>query len=525
MQRSTVMAMGVFVVLLLAAGWVLTRKPERGIQRINFSGLQASLIDRISVTGAHPIELTHDGAVWHLANGREADGDLVQNLLTNSLKVVSADVLAQDANHSLDYDVDALKGEHVQLSSLGTVMADFVVGKSMSGGAAVREGDLVFRVANLPTTAFAHSPTEWTQRRLFTEKPDEVTRVSVRLAGREPYTLVRTDRAWELANAGAEVNARAGVDANDSADPSGAMNASAAPDFRFDPAAAQALVAALVGLRANEILDTDPGPGVTKLGPEADALTFFPRTPGAAEPAGVSRTLLLGASREDKSLYAQVQGRKEVVLLPSYAALALRKERTDLRDLAIMLPFDVNQAQALTVNDGKKAVTFSKDIKDGSWHLPRGEKTPVGFVLDPAKIMRRLQMLAHARALGLAQEQGLKAAGLAPPSASIALNVGGSTTVSVGFGARASEQDNAVYVLGMDRKVYYLARYLRDTLLGGLETFGRDAQQADPLTQLDPKSLEGLPPDVRASLEQQIAAKRREQEMLRTLHAGQAAHP
>ena len=101
MRRSTVIALGVFAILLVAAGWVLSRKPERGIQRINFSGLQASLIDRISVTGAHPIELTKDGLNWHMANGREADGDVVQNLLANSLKVVSSDVLAQDANHSL----------------------------------------------------------------------------------------------------------------------------------------------------------------------------------------------------------------------------------------------------------------------------------------------------------------------------------------------------------------------------------------------------------------------------------------
>ena len=170
-------------------------------------------------------------------------------------------------------------------------------------------------------------------------------------------------------------------------------------------------------------------------------------------------------------------------------------------------------------------MTFSKDVKDGSWHLPRGEKTPAGFELDPGKVMRRLQTLAHARALGLATGQVPKAAGLSPAQASIALNVGGNTLVNVAFGAKATEQDNAVYVLGMDRKVYYIATYLRDTLLGGIDTFNKEAQQADPLSQLDPKTLAGLPPEVRASLEQQIAAKKREQEMLRTVHQGQAAHP
>ena len=513
MQRSTLIAVVVFGVLLVAAGWVLTRKPERGIQRVNFSGLQASLIDRVVVSGGHAMEAKKDGNLWRLANGREADGDLLQNLLASTLRISSSDVLAQDANHSLDYDVDSAKGEHVQLFSLGTQMADFVVGKSMTGGAtAVRSGDLVFRVANLSPVAFAHSPAEWLQRRMFAEKMDEVKRLNVRLAGAEPYNLFKAEKGWELAQ---DANAQAAA-------------VEAGSEFRFDAGAGQALVAAVVGARAQDILDADPGIGVTQLGPEADSLTFYLRDNAIAEQGGdkgVSRTLRLGATREDKSVYAQVEGRKEVVVLPAYAATALRKQRTDLRDLTIMLGFDVNQVEAITLDSGKRAVTLSKDSKDNTWHLPRGEKTPAGFVLDPGKVMRRIQTVAHARALGLAKGQVAKAAGLSPPQGSISINLGGGNTFTVGFGAKATEQDNAVYVLGTDRKVYYIATYLRDTLLGGLDTFNKDAQQADPLSQLDPKTLAGLPPDVRASLEQQIAAKKREQEMLRTINQGQAAHP
>ena len=340
MQRSTLIAVTVFGILVVAAGWVMTRKPERGIQRINFAGLQASLIDRIVVTGAHPVELKKDGAVWRLANGREADNDAVQALLNTALRVTSSDVLAQDANHSLDYDVDDAKGEHVQLFSVGTEMANFVVGKSMTGGAAVRAGDLVFRVANLAPTAFAHSPADWMQRRMFTERLEDLKRVNIQLAGAPAYTLVRNEKSWELAE-------------NENADL--VPDPNAMPDFRFDPGAAQALAAAVVGLRASEILDADPGLEVTKLGPGADVFTFFMNDKALAAQAGskeVSRTLRLGASREDKGLYAQVEGRKEVVLLPAYAAAALRKQRTDLRDLTIMLPFDVNQVQALTLNTG-----------------------------------------------------------------------------------------------------------------------------------------------------------------------------
>src|SRR5690606_11096803 len=102
--------------------------------------------------------------------------------------------------------------------------------------------------------------------------------------GEMPYALVKDGEAWRLEDA--------------SVVPAG---------FRFDADAARAFVSSVVNTRVADYEATDPGVETTKLGDDADALTFTV-TPAAEEgepaPAAATRTLRLGApNAEGKSVF------------------------------------------------------------------------------------------------------------------------------------------------------------------------------------------------------------------------------
>ncbi|HET6345680.1 MAG TPA: DUF4340 domain-containing protein [Myxococcota bacterium] len=486
MQRSTWLACGVFALLAAAAVMTLTRKPERGIQRLQFTGIDPNGVDRIEVTGPMPVALHRDGAVWRVEGGREADADAVGDLLVTTARVSSSDVVTEDPNRFSDLEVDEAKGASVRLVARGKPLAAFVVGKGLTGGTAVRVGDTVFKAGGgVHAGLYVRAASDWLERRLLRDRLEDIARLHVRLKGQPPYTLVHKGSTWELLD--------------DPATPAG---------FRFDPLMAQTLASAVLGARAAQILDHDPGADVTHLDADADTVTVFYTDAVAQAQKTPSRAIALGADLPDGgSVYAHVEGTGDVVTLPTHMAAGLRKPLDTLRDLTLMA-FDPAKVTAVSLSDGKATVELTKGAE--GWGLAKGQKAPAGFDLDPGKIAQRVSAVSHARGLRVASVAP-STAGIAPRQGRVTLTLEGRPPISLTFGAKAAEVPDGVYAQGnADAAVYVMARGLRDTLVGGLPTLKRDAG-GDPLLGLDPKALQGLPADVRASLEQQIAQKRQQQ--------------
>jgi hypothetical protein len=548
MNRSTALALLVFISLGAAAAYVLQRKPERGISRMRLSQIDTAVVDTIDIKGPQPAHLLRDGKQWHLQSGRLADLDMVTHALDTVKTLASSDLLTQDAGRFADLEVDEAHGHQVTLQANKQTLAEFTLGKALSGGTAVRVGREVYKVSNL-YNAFAHAQTDWQQRRVLTQDLEEVARLNVALRGQPAYTLGLKESKWALLG------------------PTQASHAA----MRFDSEAARMLAMSLTNMRAQEILDTDPGVQVTGLdAAHSDALTVYFKPPAApdgdtplvpnlaapgqapaaaanaeaaagAKPAALaaadteaeaavkpgaltaakadaspaSETLLLGNNKDEHNVYAQRVGHPEIYVVTDGTALSLRKKWMDLRDLTLMQPVDVQAVREITIKNGSQKLQLARAQADSPWQMLAHDRLAKGFTLDPGKVAQRIGLVSAARALGVSSRAGAAKATFAAAQTSVQLRLADKRTVTLAFGGVAKEMAGAVYARGTaDAGVYLLSRGLRDTLLGLSASFKKEAD-ADPLAGFSGSSLSGLPPEVRKSLEKQLSQQRLQQAMVK----------
>jgi len=493
MKKSTAIVAVVFVALLVGAYWLMSKKPERGITRISFAAVDKDKIDRVVIGGPNATELRKQGEQWQLASGKEADADAVKRLVEAIPKVDSTDLVTKDEARFAELEVNDDKGAAVTAFANGVEVAKFVVGKAASGGANVRVGSAVYVVPGLAAHLFSKPASSWQQLKLFADKIEDVSRVEVTLAGQPSYALIKKDDNWEL------------------------EDAKLAPaNFRFDKNAARSLVSSLVNARASKVLDSDPGADKTALTDKADLLAFVGKE-------GAKRTLQLGATGDDKSVYARAGGKPDVYQLAEYSAKNLRKQVTDLRDFG-MMKVEKDKAKKLSIATAKLKLEFEKTGAD--WKLGKSsEAVPKDFELDMMLVQRRVQALDTARGLRLADPGTTpQQAGITKPSASIAVVLEDGKPATLVFGNEFKDGDrDAVYAKGnADDSIYVVAKWTRDNLTGGLAGFKKRPEGEGGMPNIDPAAMQNLPPDVRASLMKQFEQKKREQEMMKSLQAQMA---
>src|SRR6185503_10798615 len=141
-----------------------------------------------------------------------------------------------------ELEVDEETGTAVETYSGGAKTAEFVVGSASAGGSNVRVGDTVYLVKRVAKGQFSRERSQWLDRKLFADAPDAATRVEVKLAGQQPYALVKDGAEWKPEDASI-----------------------LPPKFRFDKNAARSLVSALLAAQAKDVLEQDPGDAATGL--------------------------------------------------------------------------------------------------------------------------------------------------------------------------------------------------------------------------------------------------------------------
>ncbi len=237
MNKSTLIAILVFVGLAFAVSTMMQKKAQRGVTRLSLDGVDAAAVDRVLIGGDDGVDLTKQGDHWML-DGRRADDKAVERVVEVVAGVRSDELASRNPERFADFEVDEENGKRVRLFSGGTPVADLVVGSGASGGSYVRSGDEVFTVAGIYRGTLTRERTAWFERKVFFDEVDDVERVDVALAAGDSYALVVKDATWQLEDP--------------SLLPAG---------HRFDPDAAARLVRSLVMLRADEILDSEPEGG------------------------------------------------------------------------------------------------------------------------------------------------------------------------------------------------------------------------------------------------------------------------
>ena len=183
------------------------------------------------------------------------------------------------------------------------------------------------------------------------------------------------------------------------------------------------------------------------------------------------------------------------------------------------MDFDTTKVKELALQDGSLNLTFEK--QGTAWKIGKSS-APVAddFQFDESKVTARLNQIRNAKGVKLAEGVTSAKAGLSASKSKATVTLEDGKKVSLTFGAETKDENrDVVYASGtMDSGIYLLTSWVKKNTLGGLETFKKEVDPSG-LSNLDPKSLQGLPPDVRASLQQQMQQKKKEQDLMQKVQA------
>lgn len=471
MKKSTLIAVGAFVVLLGA--WLATRETQvnEGVPRLELPAVTQAQVTRIEVTGPSKATLTLDDGRWHVASPdapdarHDADEGLVRTALTQLEALKPGDFITRRPEKQAELEVDDAKGLHVKVPGVGL---DVVLGKAAQGGGFYLRkagSDAIFTGAGGLAMALRRDVDGWRKKAIDAVKADEVAKVSVTSPDGAVLVLAKGDEGW-------------------------ALHEPLPRGFRFDADAARQLVERLAGLRAQGFEAKTPD--------EAAPGTTFVVT----RKEGKTTRLKVGEPREDGTSLLTVEGDAQTYVLPKWTVEPLTKGLDGVRRLTLV-DIDVSKVTGLTITTAK-GKTVAKRTGE-AWALVEPKSPPAGVEVDVATIPSVVQRLAAMRAARAVEVPAAKA-GLSKPTAEVVFTVEGKPAQVIRFGADAG--DGQVYVSGTADPaalglVYAMPVFQRDELQKGAALF----EKPKPPPNFGGGGLESLPPDIRRQLEAQLKAR------------------
>lgn len=442
MNRSTLIAVGVFAALGIAFFATREREVKVGVHKLELAPVNADALVELQF-GA--LTLRSAAGTWTVGSGEKryaADEGQVKAAVQALADLKAADFVTDKKEKHAELEVDSAKGVIVKASTAAGVVRDLVLGKtSRSGGAYVREAksDEVFtNNSGLPYLA-KKSLTEWRKKTIATAKAEDVTKVSF-----PSFALVADSGTWKL-------------------------EGETAKDYRFDPAAAQRLVGQLASLTAQDFAETPPEAPVTALKVETKD--------------GKSLGLTLGAKRADGTVALLVNGDPQTYLLPAWQAEQLLVDAEALRDTRL-LHFEAAKVEKMSLVSGAKKALLTKDGE--SWKLVE-PKAP-GFDFDPQQVNVVLNRLSNLRGQKVVRDTPLPKTGT---QLELTLSGGAVQRAQVGD-ALAKGDDGLLYAVNAADKSW---------LETGPELFKRPPP---PPQGGGMQGLDQLPPEIRAQIEAQL---------------------
>jgi len=464
-RRSTVLAVVVFVVLLVVVVVVKLRPAARGGERLSLAGLDIEAVDRMSLSSAEGrVELERGGEGWRLASGERAHPAMVERALAALSRIDTVEVVTTSRDRHAQLGVDLDHGLLVGLWSAGEAAAELVVGPAAAGGSHLRrsDGDSVFRVSLPLHRLLPVDVGQWSELKLVVGGLEDVRRLEVRLVGERPWAVVPPERGkeWRL------------------------EDLSLVPDgFRFDGLLARLVVGSAMLLKASrraEIAVDDPAAGLSG----AHDVVEVETEDGTA-------VIHLGAGAGADEVYARVEERDGLFVIPAYFSANLRKRLVDLRDLR-PLRFDLASARSLRIARSGSELSFGARM-DGEWNVdPAGAQPPAELDFDPASVQRFVRALLFLRATGVVGDASGDGGGLGQPWATVAVGLADGSAAALEIGRATDDQRwGRVYPArgNADRALYALREQDVELLLQGWPAFRRVAG----LTLPDRAAGEGLP--------------------------------
>ncbi|WP_224245392.1 DUF4340 domain-containing protein [Hyalangium gracile] len=572
MKKGTLVAIGVFAVLLLLFLTTRERQVSEGVTKLELSGLEKDAISGLEFSGPRSATLRKEGDAWVVIDPAKpdtkhpADEVQVRSALDSLPALNSSELVTERAEKHAELEVDDAHGSKVRLLKGGQPVAELIFGKTARNGTYVRKAgsNTVFATPSRLGWIARREFNSWRKRDFMELKPEELAQVTVRPAGAEPYTLEAGDAgSWKL---------------KEPAQPPA--------DFRFDPQVARSMVHQLTSLSAQDFAQglSDDKTGLAgphdvlearlkdgkvvtvHLGTQSDPrdapdASLLKQRFSFADGAGTADSKV---TLEDLQKVAATPEQEEDLrkvatrLMSDPAAFArldtggfaanpkdgaitlddlngasktlglvpVRKEgdaqlymvsapvaqglRKRLTELRdlSLLSFDPQKVTRLSIQAGGKKTVV---VKDGStWKLTQPEKLPAGFEFDPSRVDAQLSELKGLRAARWLETPVSDAdAGLGKPSAVVELTLEGGGTQSLRFGKETTSATGAAELFV--KGAVDTAVYA--THLGQRTRFEPGVElfkklPTAPETTASMQGFESLPPDIRRQIEQQLRSGR-----------------
>lgn len=494
MKRSTLIVLGLFV-LLLALALMLSKKPaQRGTRELDLSSIKAKELAAIEIQKAgeeKPVELAKKDGVWKLKDGHLADPDAVDRAVKAISEISTDDFISRSASRQEKYGVSKEKGLKISLRRSSGSPISLMLGSSDKGGAFIRrEGEKeIFKLKRNISYLFPTESKRWLKLKLVDFKIEDLKGARIALAGVQAYELLPTEdeQVWKLADS--------------SVLPEG---------FRFDGKAARALVQQAVSCRATEIVDEAPEGVETGFGEAEDRITL--------NGDGASVSLHLGAMTEKNLVWARVDGRDRLFRIPEYQAKNLRKKLEDLRDMRLM-KIDPEKLSDLRIQSGKTSIHLVRG-EQGDWSIDeKASRPPQDFNFDPAMVEGFISSLENLRAEKYFGAKAPAKTGFNHPLIRIELESAASPPIQLLVGREIKQKEGAslFYAQGnADDMIYGIPAFQKERLSRGWELFRKiNRPPGGGMGNIDPATLAKLPPEVRQQLLQQMRQRQQMQQMQR----------
>lgn len=472
MKRSTMLAVGAFMVLLAAV--LLTRETHVnvGVPKVTLPAIDPGTVSTLEISGPNQAVLTSENGAWVVAAPAApakkfaADEAQVKNALTQLAELRAGDFVTENTAKHAELEVDEAKGLHVKVATAGSgPVLDLIIGKAAkTGGAYFRlaSSNSVFTTSSNLAYALRKTVAGWRKKAITTAPLADVKSIALAPAEGDGFTLVQAEGAW-------------------------ALEGGAPKGFRFDPAAAGRVAQTITSLSAQDFADDDTGFGEQR----GSAMITLKD--------GKSVTLRFGTKRPDSNVPLKIDGDPQVYVISGYVVDHLSMHLDQLRDLSL-LTFAPEKITRLTLTDaaGKKTVV----AKDGtSWKLVEPKVAPPQF--DPQQVTAVLTRLQGLHAARVETAKSAAQTGLAKAAATVEL-IGDGAPKTLRFGNEVT--DGAVgkqlYVKGSaDELMYVMSASEKSSYQSGVTLF---KAPPPPPPSSNMQGLDSLPPDIRAKIEAQL---------------------
>lgn len=469
MNKSTLIAVGVFVVLLVVALATREGQVSEGMATFQWKPVERSAITRLELTGANQALLVKAGAGWTVADPAKpteafATDEAQVNALLDAVAALKVKtwVTAKKDRHA-ELEVDEAKAAKLTVSGDQGVLGTVLLGKpSQSGGRYVRAPgqDDVF-VADGPLAYAARKDVAgFRKRALISLKADDLVGLEVKKKDQRLEVTLR-DGAWTL-------------------------ESPAPANYRFDPQAAAQLARAFASLSAQDFAKDGAA--------DTSSVVVTARAKD-----GAAVTVSLG-TESNGTVPLRLENDAQVYQVPAYQAQQLAKTVEDLRDLRLW-SYEAAKVQKVSVTAGAKKVTVSKSGE--TWTLSEPKAAPPDF--DAAQVPVVLSQLAGLRATRLDESAAAKKACQAPATATVELTLEDRSRRTLRFGGELGA--NELCAQGSsDALTYAVPKAMRARFEDGPALFKRPPPRP-PMGAGGIQGLEQLPPDIRAKLEAQLRAQ------------------